>query len=700
MAGKDIPFPMVSDQGGAIGSLYDVYDEAAGVNVRGRFLIDPEGIIQAAEILSPPVGRNPTRNKFQPDKITEDIAYFLGLFLAEGSSYKKVNRAGEFTGGSITLTCGDDISHVFEAVGLSYSCHDGLHYTAGSKELYDFLEYLGFELSKKAKAKTIPPRLLEMSRENIIAMLQGIFDGDGWSRVDRGQVGIGLASLDMVKQIRVLLFNFGILTSYKEYAQKPTALVSASSTQYRLECNHSFSDIFYDTIGFKFERKQAKRKALESVNFQRSNSKDVVPFSLSIFKDLFSSYSGNVASIKRKHGLDASYVLNTRRRYKTEHISRENVLALWRIVGKPEEYRDILSDSLMWVPITQIEELEDQEVYDFSLVSNPEDKWDHSVVYNGLLGRQTPNGVGGFYHETWVNAEAGKNGIKPIKLHWTQHPEYDEEWYEDQVRRLGSPRRVAQELDLQFVGSGDTVLAGEVLSYYLAQTEEPKRITDDGVWIWEEPDPEEEYIIPADVASGGGTDYSTFHIIKKSDLSQVAEFQRKVLPNKFAKLLFKYGELYNYAQMPVEVNGYGLEVNDRLFNQHGYEMLYIEKNNKAGWKTSGKSRPLIISALESLVGSRRFKLRSKRLFNELTTFIWAGVKAQGMNGCNDDLVMALGIGLAVYVKENIQFAGFDESFIPLSQDAEEEMETMLANFKVGNEGEEDISEDTSWVLTR
>jgi peroxiredoxin (alkyl hydroperoxide reductase subunit C) len=59
MVGNDIPFPMVSDQGGAIGTLYEVYDENSGTNVRGRFLIDPEGIIQAAEILSPPVGRNP-----------------------------------------------------------------------------------------------------------------------------------------------------------------------------------------------------------------------------------------------------------------------------------------------------------------------------------------------------------------------------------------------------------------------------------------------------------------------------------------------------------------------------------------------------------------------------------------------------------------------------------------------------------------
>jgi alkyl hydroperoxide reductase subunit AhpC len=53
-----VPFPMLSDAGGRIGRIYGVYDEEAGVNVRGRFLIDPDGVIQAMEILSPPVGRN------------------------------------------------------------------------------------------------------------------------------------------------------------------------------------------------------------------------------------------------------------------------------------------------------------------------------------------------------------------------------------------------------------------------------------------------------------------------------------------------------------------------------------------------------------------------------------------------------------------------------------------------------------------
>ena len=53
-----VPFPMLTDVGGQIGRLYGVYDDAAGVDIRGRFLIDPDGVIQAMEVLTPPVGRS------------------------------------------------------------------------------------------------------------------------------------------------------------------------------------------------------------------------------------------------------------------------------------------------------------------------------------------------------------------------------------------------------------------------------------------------------------------------------------------------------------------------------------------------------------------------------------------------------------------------------------------------------------------
>ena len=58
MVDGGVPFPMLSDAGGLIGSIYGVYDEDAGVDLRGRFIIDPDFVIRAAETLTPEVGRS------------------------------------------------------------------------------------------------------------------------------------------------------------------------------------------------------------------------------------------------------------------------------------------------------------------------------------------------------------------------------------------------------------------------------------------------------------------------------------------------------------------------------------------------------------------------------------------------------------------------------------------------------------------
>ncbi len=59
MVDGGVPFPMLSDGGGKIGDLYGVYEEMAGVDIRGRFIIDPDFVIRAMEVLTPEVGRNP-----------------------------------------------------------------------------------------------------------------------------------------------------------------------------------------------------------------------------------------------------------------------------------------------------------------------------------------------------------------------------------------------------------------------------------------------------------------------------------------------------------------------------------------------------------------------------------------------------------------------------------------------------------------
>lgn len=91
-----VPFAMLSDQGGRIGTVYGVYDEAAGVDIRGRFIIDPDGIIQAMEVLTPTVGRN----------ISETIRQI--------KAFQHVRETGEVTPsgwqpGKTTLTPGPDL---------------------------------------------------------------------------------------------------------------------------------------------------------------------------------------------------------------------------------------------------------------------------------------------------------------------------------------------------------------------------------------------------------------------------------------------------------------------------------------------------------------------------------------------------------------------------------------------------------------
>jgi hypothetical protein len=72
-----------------------------------------------------------------------------------------------------------------------------------------------------------------------------------------------------------------------------------------------------------------------------------------------------------------------------------------------------------------------------------------------------------------------------------------------------------------------------------------------------------------------------------------------------------------------------------------------EKQLVAGFSTTTKTRPLIISALDTYINDKDIIIRSGRLIDELFTFIWHGGRAEAMKGYNDDLTMALAIGLWV-----------------------------------------------------
>ena len=93
-----IPFPMLSDPGGKIGTIYGVYDDEAGVENRGRFIIDPDGIVQAYEVLTPPVGRN----------VSETIRQIQAYQLVRKTKGAEVTPSG-WKPGKLTLKPGPDL---------------------------------------------------------------------------------------------------------------------------------------------------------------------------------------------------------------------------------------------------------------------------------------------------------------------------------------------------------------------------------------------------------------------------------------------------------------------------------------------------------------------------------------------------------------------------------------------------------------
>lgn len=114
MIGHDIPFMMCSDQDGSIGRAYGIYDEDSGVETRGRFIIDPDGIIQGFEVLTPPVGRN----------VSESLRQLQAFQLVRATGGAEVTPSG-WKPGKQTLKPGTDlVGNVWKAWKVEQAFED------------------------------------------------------------------------------------------------------------------------------------------------------------------------------------------------------------------------------------------------------------------------------------------------------------------------------------------------------------------------------------------------------------------------------------------------------------------------------------------------------------------------------------------------------------------------------------------------
>jgi phage FluMu gp28-like protein len=297
-------------------------------------------------------------------------------------------------------------------------------------------------------------------------------------------------------------------------------------------------------------------------------------------------------------------------------------------------------------------------------VEDMDDLWTGLLPTISTGGRcialSTPNGVGNWFHKTYVDSESGNNNFKPTKLPWHLHPEYDQDWF-DNITRNMSRRQIAQEFECNFNASGETVMNADDITRIKKDICEPKYRTwmDRNYHIWKEYQPDGSYLLSADVARGDGKDFSVFHILDIKNMEQVAEYQGKIDLDNFARLLFDAGREYGNCMVVVENNNVGFAVLTKLVEMRYPNLYYSAKgsqdfvdslhaqyssNTVPGFTTTMKTRPLIVAKLEEFIRNKSIKINSQRAIHELDTFVWVNGRPEAQKGYNDDLVMSLAIG--------------------------------------------------------
>jgi len=276
----------------------------------------------------------------------------------------------------------------------------------------------------------------------------------------------------------------------------------------------------------------------------------------------------------------------------------------------------------------------------------------------------TTNGMGNLYHRVYEDATNEVNDFNSIDICWKEYPGRDDKWLAQQRRQLGK-RRFRSEIMCEFVGSGDTVISGELLKKLAANVTEPlikyklpmsdklaKSLLKDeyhtmpGLWIWDLPAPAEKYILSADVATGNEQDASAFQLIRLRDNKQVCEYKNKsVRVHDYANIIKIVARYYNNAYVIIESNSWGLATFEKLYRDQldPYLNLYLTKKRRASWETTAKTRPKIINTLMADIDNEVYQLVSSRLLSELQTFIWKGNRAQALRSYTDDLVISLAI---------------------------------------------------------
>jgi hypothetical protein len=340
-----------------------------------------------------------------------------------------------------------------------------------------------------------------------------------------------------------------------------------------------------------------------------------------------------------------------------------------------------------------------------------EDFWAASMASLSTGGKiiliSTPNGYDPIYYGVYDQAIRGINDFHITDLRWFKDPRYtkdlrwvkcqdivhymlnreqynDEEvvmtdfdierykeyeeqgykpfstWFESMSKKFKYDRRkIAQELECDFLGSGDGVIPNDVQENIAKNmVRVPKEKYMQGTfWQWKEPVNGHRYIMGVDVSRGDSEDFSSINIVDFDEREQVVEYIGKIPPDDLAAIAYKWGILYGNAFIVIDITGGMGIATSRKLQEMNYKNMFIDGINTQNiWEYNKSSlekipginfnnkRTQIIASFEENL-RKGFQVRSNRLLNELNTFVYINGRPDHMKGSHDDSIMSMSIAL-------------------------------------------------------
>ena len=328
------------------------------------------------------------------------------------------------------------------------------------------------------------------------------------------------------------------------------------------------------------------------------------------------------------------------------------------------------------------------------------------MCYGPMFIFSTANGMGNFFHETWLDSQMSDSVWEGKFRSWRERPGRDADWYlQQQIKYRNKKHLLFQEYpstpDEAFSKSGRLALPVDRIEENQSFYKAPERFSvaeliaqwdpweewrysdieqmfeaanlDPAKWgeqvelhVWRRPEVTRDehgrlayqpnYVIAADVAEGlEHGDYNTVAVIDTNTQEVVATLKDHMPLSTFDLLLEVLGYWYHTALIGPERNNHGMvplvalqgRRYPRLFRMDFMAQIKTsDRSPRYGWHTGAATKPKLVADMADHLGDGIVQLHDERFLEEARTFLTTGKGGyEASDGNHDDLVMGVGIAI-------------------------------------------------------